>query len=466
MAMVAGLMFLCAGPAVATHQMNRMGRFTAPRFLIVPMTGWRARPISTTSLFHTLFNDFASEGDGTTYVQTGDIPAMWLRDSSAQTLPYLRFQRNFPNLRGRFAGVIERNARNIIIDPYANAFTARYGVWEEKWEVDSLAFPVKLLWNYWIATGDHTIFTKSVHRALTQIVVTYECEQQHERCSHYRYPYHTPTAYPYAGNTGMIWCGFRPSDDPVQYRYNIPQEMMAVVAMGELAALARDGYGDLALARRATLLAIQIDSGIQAYGRVYDFRGGWMYVYETDGLGHSSRMDDANLPDLLAMPSIGYRSSLDPVYLNTRRFVLSNQNPYYFRGRYAVGLGSPHTPAGWVWPLGIITRGLTATTSLETSESITTLAETDSREFLIHESFDPNAYWRYTRAQFGWANASYAELIFRSIAGFRAPDLNPVQDVLLFTSISQTPTLTSPLVQLENQERLNDVLGDLLDLLK
>ncbi|GAC1387593.1 MAG: glycoside hydrolase family 125 protein [Vulcanimicrobiaceae bacterium] len=460
------LALLCSSPALATHQMSRMGNFSAQRFLIIPMTGWRARPISTTSLFHTLFNDFASEEDGTTYVQTGDIPAMWLRDSSAQTLPYLRFGQTFPNLRGRFAGVIERNARNIIVDPYANAFTARYGVWEEKWEVDSLAFPVRLLWSYWGNTGDRTIFSKPVHRALTQIVSTYECEQHHERCSRYRTPYRTATAYPYAGNTGMIWCAFRPSDDAVAYRYNIPQEMMAVVAMRELAALARDGYGDLVLARRATLLAIQIDRGIQTYGRVYDFASGWMYIYETDGLGHFSRMDDANLPDLLAIPSIGYRSSMDPVYLHTRHFVLSNANPYYFRGRYAVGLGSPHTPPGWVWPLGIITRALTSTTSVETAESITTLAETDSREFLIHESFDPNAYWHYTRAQFGWANANYAELIFRSIAGFRAAEINPIDSVLPYEAVSQTPTLTTPFVQLENQERLRDVLGDLLDLLK
>ncbi|MBV9736919.1 MAG: glycoside hydrolase family 125 protein [Candidatus Eremiobacteraeota bacterium] len=451
-----------AQPARATHRMSLAPQFQAPRFLRVPLTGGRAEAITTSSLFHTIFNDFRVEPDGTTYVQTGDIPAMWLRDSSAQTIPYVRFQPIYPKLRTRFAGVIERDARNILVDPYANAFLPTYGVWENKWEVDSLSFFVLMTWVYWSETGDHTIFTRSVHDALRKIVQTYSCEQDHQRCSHYSYPVHVPTEFNYAGGTGMIWCAFRPSDDAVAYRFNIPQEMFATVALRALVALAMQGYGDLGLAVDAQGITDQVDAGIRAFGRYYDFRHGWMYVYETNGEGRRLLIDDANLPNLLSIPYYGYSNNLDPTYQRTRGFVLSPADPYYHTGRYASGLGSEHTPAGWVWPLGIVTRALTAQKWPETSESVTILAETDSEDGLIHESFYPNAYWKFTRAEFGWANALYAELIFRSVADFDDTTFGPAPPFLDLEPPSLTPRLTTPEVQLEDALRLIEVLGTLL----
>ncbi|GAC1654446.1 MAG: glycoside hydrolase family 125 protein [Vulcanimicrobiaceae bacterium] len=464
--MAAVVLLLSAFPARATHEMSKNPRLAAQRLLMVPLTGRRLRAIATTALFHTLFNDFASEGDGTTYVQTGDIPAMWLRDSAAQTIPYIRFQPFFPALRQRFAGVLERDARNILIDPYANAFTARYGVWERKWEIDSLASVIGLAYRYWRSTADRTTFTTALHAAMRAVVSTYECERHHQRCSNYPSGGRSKTSYNYAGETGLIWSAFRPSDDPVVYRFNIPQEMSAVVALKQLAVLARDGYNDANLAAAALGTAYGVESGIERYGHYYDFSSGWTYVYETDGEGHALRMDDANIPDLLSIPFIGYRDSRDPGYLNTRRFILSSENPYYYKGKYANGLGSPHTPAGWIWPLGIITRALTATSAVETSASITMLAETDSADFLIHESFDPNAYWHYTRTEFGWANALYAELIFRTIAGFGPQELSQEKPLTLFQPVWATPTLAPPIVQLENQGRLVQTLGDLLHMLQ
>lgn len=458
----AALLFALPAPASATHTTAASRTLGGPRFLIVPLTGGRQEAVSTTALFHTLFNDFSSAGDGTTYVQTGDIPAMWLRDSSAQTIPYIRFQRFYPVLRARFAGVLARNVRNVLTDPYANAFTQSYSVWERKWEIDSLGWVASLAWRYWQETGDRTIFTTGLHRALRTIVSTYACEQHHATCSHYAYPDRVLTEYNHAGNTGMIWSAFRPSDDAVRYRYNIPQQAFAVVALHQIAALAFNGYRDMRLAAQAGEVAAGVDDGIVRYGRHYDFKHGWEYAYETDGEGHYLLMDDANVPDLLAMPFFGYTDASDPIYLNTRGFVLSERNPYYFRGRYAEGLGSPHTPRGWVWPLGIVTRGLTATTSAETAQAVTTLAETDSREFLIHESFDANAYWHYTRAEFGWGNAFYAELLFRSVAGFRAAPYVPPDGILRLDSPTQTPALTRPLEQLLNRLRLVSALGRLL----
>jgi uncharacterized protein len=431
--------------------------------LVVPLTGRRARDIETASLFHTLFTDFFLEDDNTTYVQTGDIPAMWLRDSSAQTIPYVRYQSAYPILRGRFAGVIERNARNINTDAYANAFRADYTVWERKWEIDSLAWPVILASVYWRHTRDRTVLTPELHVALRMIVATYGCEERHRFCSRYSFEPPQPTSHDYNENTGMIWGAFRPSDDPVQYRFNIPQNALAVVALRDIADFAL-GYGDRELTQNARALAARVETGIQEYGRFFDpTRRQWMYPFETDGLGHYNLMDDANIPNLTTLPYVDWSSAFDPTYLSTRRFALSMDNPYYFSGKYATGLGSPHTPYGWVWPLGIIGRALTATSSKEVAESITTLAETDSETGMIHESFYPDGYWRFTRPEFGWANALYAELLFRSLAGDSATQFAVDGPILPFETRTPTPQLALPnFVQIENAGELNRALGQML----
>ena len=431
--------------------------------LIVPLTGQRHREIRTDSLFHTLFTDFYPEDDTTTFVKTGDIPAMWLRDSSEQTLPYLRFQSIFPVLRERFAGVVERNARNINKDAYAEAFDPDYGIFERKWEVDSLAWPMLLAYVYWDRTHDRTVFTPNLLVALKQVVFTYGCEEHHHRCNTYHWSHPVPTQAAYNTDTGMIWGAFRPSDDPVEYRFNIPQNTLAVVALRVIAKLAIQGYGNVALAQHALQVAARVQVGIERYGRFYDERrGAWMYAYETDGNGRFNMMDDANIPNLTCLPLSGWSSSEDPTYLATRNFALSPDNPWYFSGKYGEGLGSPHTPYGFIWPLGIIGRALTATSAREVAESITILAETDSEDGLIHESFYPGGYWRYTRADFGWANALYAELIFRSVAGFRGTTFFGESTVLPFEKMSQTPTLEPPIAQLENTGELLSTLARML----
>ena len=426
--------------------------------LDVPLTGHRVRPIEARSLFHTLDSDFFVQPDGTTYVQTGDIPAMWLRDAASQTLPYVRFSDLEPGLARQFRGVIAREATDITIDPYANAFTAQNMVWERKWEIDSLAWPVILAWVYHRQTNDVSIFTPKLHEAFRKIVATYRCEQRHATCSRYRWPHATTTVDTFNPYTGLIWSAFRPSDDPVRYRFNIPQNMFAIVALGDLSIMARDNYHDAALANDAAALAVDVEYGILQYATVYTDATHRIYAYETDGYGNYRFIDDANIPNLTTLPYIGWCSAYDPTYLATRSRILSVANPYYYSGKFAMGLGSPHTPPDWIWPLGIIGRALTATSSAEVDESLSELAETDSEGGLIHESFYDNGYWKFTRADFGWANALYAELIFRSVAGMSATPFTPGSTVIAGEPISATPTLVPLLVQLENQGRIYEAL--------
>ncbi len=421
------------------------------------------RPIQTETLFHELFADFFKEPDETTYVQTGDIPAMWLRDSAAQTIPYIRFVRSYSALHAAFYGVIQRDAKNILTDPYAEAFSADYHVWERKWEIDSLAWPVLLVFVYYADTRDSSIFTPTLHRAMQTIVTTLECEQHHASCSHYVWQQAVPTHDGYNPDTGMIWSAFRPSDDPVTYRFNVPQNAMAVVAMRLLARFAHEAFDDDALAQRATTLAAQVQIGVLRYGKVYNPKYGWMYVYETDGYGHDNMMDDANIPNLTTLPWYGWCATLDPVYLDTRRFTLSFDDPYYYTGKYATGLGSPHTPKGWVWPLGIIGAALTTTHRDEIVNAIDMLDRSDTLNGLMHESVNPNDPQQFTRPEFGWANAFWADLLFRTVAGYSATPIGFLSAMVPYERQSETPTVTPPWTQVSDRAELTRALGDLLE---
>lgn len=420
------------------------------------------RPIQTETLFHELFADFFSESDRTTYVQTGDIPAMWLRDSSAQTIPYIRFVSSYSSLRTVFSGVIGRDAKNVLVDPYAEAFSADYHVWERKWEIDSLAWPVLLVFVYYASTRDRRIFTPALHTAMTTIVTTLECEQRHASCSHYSWPEMVPTQNQYNPNTGLIWSAFRPSDDPVTYRFNIPQNAMAVVAMKLLARFAREAFSDEGLAQRATTLAARVQTGVMRYGKVYNPKYGWLYVYETDGYGHDNMMDDANIPNLTTMPWYGWCANNDPFYLDTRRFMLSFDNLYYYSGKYATGLGSPHTPRGWVWPLGIIGAALTTTRREEIVHAIDMLDQSDTLNGLMHESVDPNDPQHFTRPEFGWANAFWADLLFRTVAGYPATPLGYLSAMVPGERQNEIPTITPPWTQLSDRGELVRTLGRLI----
>ena len=267
---------------------------------------------------------------------------MWLRDSSAQTIPYIRYQAAFPVLRGRFAGVIERNARNILTDPYANALQADYHVWERKWEVDSLAWPVILASVYWRSTHDRTVFTKDLHRALASIVRTYRCEEHHRDAAATGIRIASIPTTNTTKRPDMIWGAFRPSDDAVEYRFNIPQNAFAVVALRDIEQLALDGYGDRSLALQARALGARVQLGIERYGRFYNRqRHAWMYAYETDGLGKYNLMDDANIPNLTTLPYIDWCSPFDATYLATRDVRAQHGQPVLLCRTVRAGAGKP-----------------------------------------------------------------------------------------------------------------------------
>ena len=388
-------------------------------------------PLTENAFLNTIQTTVQPQKDGTTFVITGDIPAMWLRDSSAQLVNYIPFAKDSPEVRTILEGAMEKQARLICLDPYANAFNAapngngfqdetqrNPNVWERKFEVDSLCAPLFLLHEYWKRTRFSTVFSDTVHEMIRCVAATFLREQRHET-SEYSFqrlncpetdtlPCHgrgTPVSY-----TGMVWSGFRPSDDRCEYGYLIPANMMAVQALKKAAEIASVIYRDASLAETCIRLAGEIENGILKYGIVDTPDFGKILAYETDGFGHYLLMDDANSPSLLSLPYLGAVLPSDPLYQNTRKFILSGSNPYYYEGACARGIGSPHTPRGYVWHIAIIMQALTSTEPAEILQCLSMLADTTAGTNFMHESFDPDCPQKYTRPWFAWANTLLAQL--------------------------------------------------------
>ncbi|NLB90251.1 MAG: glycoside hydrolase family 125 protein [Clostridiales bacterium] len=368
--------------------------------------------------------------DNDTFFITGDIPAMWLRDSTMQVAHYLPLLSKDPFLQQSIFGLIQRQAKCINIDPYANAFNqtpsgASYDsndrtqqspwVWERKYEVDSLAFFLWLIHRFFSLSQDSRLFTPQVLTAIDHILHLWNTEQHHETLSSYRFERDTdlitetlqregkgtPTAY-----TGMTWCGFRPSDDACTYHYLIPSNMFACVVLENMALWPIEKN----ILAKATVLAKEIREGIYAHAIIDTPTHGKVYAYEVDGLGNALLMDDANLPSLLSAPWFEFCSKEDPIYQNTRRLILSKENPFYYSGSYGKGIGSPHTPPEYIWHISLAMEGLTAGSSKEKLAILQTMQATDANTGHMHEGFYVNDPNQFTRSWFAWADSMFALL--------------------------------------------------------
>lgn len=394
--------------------------------------------------------------DGTVFLITGDIPAMWLRDSAAQLMPLLRLGGGAEAAQFAVA-VLRRQLDCIVLDPYANAFNPEPNgaghrkdlternpwVWERKYEVDSLCYPLLLAYRIWRRYDRADVFEARFWQAFGRILETWENEQDHQNRSLYRFRrrlgrrYNTLTRGgrgPEVAVTGMTWSGFRPSDDANRYGYNVPGNMFASVVLGRVVEIAETVRTPIParvsasvpvsvpdLVARATHLRAEIDRGIRDHALIDDPITRPRWAYEVDGRGGVLEMDDANIPSLLALPLIGYCRADDPVYLATRAFVLSERNPYFYRGSAASGVGSPHTPRRHVWPIAIAAASLTSTDPADKRAAIDTLLATHAGTTRIHESFHVDRPNSWTRAWFSWAEAVFCELVL-DCCGYQHPD--------------------------------------------
>ncbi len=377
------------------------------------------------------------EGRPDTYVITGDIDAMWQRDSTAQVWPYLPFAKEDKRLQLLIAGVINRQVENIIYDPYANAYYKDHaiesewkdditemkpGIHERKWEIDSLCYPVRLSHNYWKITNDTSIFDANWSKAAKLIISTFREQQRKENPGPYKFERKTSWAtdgvplggygYP-AKPVGLIYSMFRPSDDATIFPLFIPANFFAAVSLKQMAEIFTSIYNDAAAAKECTAFAKEVEAAIQKYGIIKDPNFGEIYAYEVNGLGSYNLMDDANIPSLLSLPYLGAVPVNDPVYQNTRKFLFSEFNPFYFKGKAGDGIGGPHVGIDMIWPLSIIMRGLTSTDDKEIKNCIMLLQKTHGNTGFMHESFHKDDPTKFTRKWFAWANTLFGEFIWK-----------------------------------------------------
>ena len=382
------------------------------------------------------------QGHPDTFVVTGDIDAMWLRDSSAQVLPYVALCKDDKPLAGLIEGVIRRHARQILLDPYANAFLRNPtdsplswavhdktdmlpGVGERKWEIDSLCHTVRLAWSYWHTTRDTAPFDTTWQKSAWKILQTFQQQQRKTGPG----PYHFQRSSPVPTDTlmlsgygnparpnGLICSMFRPSDDACTYSHFIPANLFAVTTLHRISEIALTLYADHDLATQCNQLAAEVSQAVDRHAIVTHPIHGKIYAYEIDGFGNTLCMDDANAPSLLSLPYLGSIDLHSPLYQATRRFALSPDNPYFFRGSAAEGIGGPHIGLSYIWPMSITVRALTSTDDAEIALCLKTLRNTTANTHFMHEAFHKNNPADFTRPWFAWANTLFGELILKLAA--------------------------------------------------
>lgn len=389
-------------------------------------------------------------GKNDTFVYTGDIHAMWLRDSGAQVWPYVQLVNSDPELKNMVEGVIRRQFKCINLDPYANAFNdgPTGGEWmsdftdmipdvhERKWEIDSFCYPIRLAYSYWKKTGDNSVFDGEWLAAINNIYNTFIAQQRKNGDKGpYRFRRKTDRALDTLNNDGwgapVSGCGlivscFRPSDDATTFQYLIPSNFFAVTSLRKAAEILETVNGDKELAAKCNALANEVADALKQHAVYNHPEFGPIYAFEVDGFGNKHLMDDANVPSLLAMPYLGDVDIDDPVYRNTRRFVWSESNPYFFRGKAGEGIGGPHIGYDMAWPMSIMMKAFTSTDDNEIRDCITMLLNTDAETGFIHESFNVDNASNFTRPWFAWQNTLFGELIVKLVEEGKIDLLNSI----------------------------------------
>ncbi len=412
-----------------------------------PKLRWMFANCFPNTLDTTVHYNIDENGRPDTFVYTGDIHAMWLRDSGAQVYPYVQLAAADPELRKLIAGVLNRQFACIMLDPYANAFNAEPigGEWqsdrtkmtpwlhERKWEIDSLCYPLRLAYHYWKTTGDTSVFDEQWLGAVEAIVRTFREQQRRDNRGPYYFQRRTERATDTMINNGMgapvnpvglIASAFRPSDDATTLLFLVPSNFMAVSSLRKAAEIVETVNGRHDLAGQCRTLADEVETALYEYAVVEHPSFGDIYAFEVDGFGTRIMMDDANVPSLLAMAYLGDVDFDDPVYRNTRNYVLSTSNPYFFRGTAAEGIGGPHIGYDMIWPMSIIMRAFTSTDDEEIKWCLQTLLATDGGMGFMHESFHKDDPSRFTRAWFAWANTLFGELVLKLVDDGKVELLN------------------------------------------
>lgn len=389
------------------------------------------------------------EGKNETFVYTGDIHAMWLRDSGAQVWPYVQLCNRDGKLKDMVEGVIRQQLKLINIDPYANAFNdgPTGGEWmsdltdmnpnvhERKWEIDSLCYPIRLAYEYWKVTGDDSIFDSEWLKAIGNILETFTTQQRKNGVGPYVFQRKTERALDTLNNggngspvnpVGLIVSCFRPSDDATTLQFLVPSNFFAVSVLRKASEILKNVNNDAATAARCDALADEVQQALDKYAVVNHPKYGKVYAFEVDGFGNHYMMDDSNAPSLLSLPYLSDVDVNDPIYQNTRRLVWSQDNPYFFKGKAGEGIGGPHVGYDMVWPMSVMMKAFTSTDDKEIADCIRSVMNTDNETGFIHESYHKDDPANFTRPWFAWQNTLFGELILKLVDEGKVDLLNSI----------------------------------------
>jgi len=392
------------------------------------------------------------DGKDDTVVYTGDIHAMWLRDSSGQLWPYIPYANSDAELKNMLAGALRRQFKCIIIDPYANAFLDPFDpnpnhewqtdltdmkpeLHERKWEIDSLAYPLRLAYEYWKVTGDASVFDALWIEAMENILRTFKEQQRKDGLGPYKFMRKTERQLDTVNNNGLgnpvkpvglIISTFRPSDDATTFQFLVPSNFFAVSSLRKAAEILETVNNRADMAKECRDLADEVETALKAYAVNQHPVYGPIYAFEVDGFGNQYLMDDSNAPSLLSLAYLGDVDVNDPIYQNTRRFVWSDSNPYFFKGKAGEGIGGPHIGYDMAWPMSIMMKAFTSQDDQEIKECIQMLVDTDAETGFMHESFDVNDATKYTRSWFAWQNSLFGELILKQVKEGKIDLLNSI----------------------------------------
>jgi meiotically up-regulated gene 157 (Mug157) protein len=402
-----------------------------------PELGWLFENCFPNTLDTTVFVK-AKGAKPDTYVITGDIDAMWLRDSTAQMWPYLPMMKSDATLQNLVAGLIHRQTKCILKDPYANAFyddESKQGEWkddvtemkpgihERKWEIDSLCYPIRLAYHYWKETKDASPFDQQWKAGIESTLKVFIEQQRKKDQGPYTFQRKTTWAtdgVPLGGYgypvkpVGLICSMFRPSDDATIFPFLIPSNFFAVVSLKQASEMVKEISKDSTLATALAALAREVEDALKIHATIDHPSFGKVYAFEVNGFGSYNLMDDANVPSLLSLPYLGAVKSDDPVYLNTRKLLLSDNNPFFFKGKAGEGIGGPHVGIDMIWPLSIIIRGLTSTNEQEIKQCVQMLKRSHGDTGFMHEAFHKDDDKRFTRKWFAWANTIFGEFLWHT----------------------------------------------------
>ena len=420
------------------------------RMLTNPRLAWMFANCFPNTLDTTVhFRTDEEDGMDDTFVYTGDIHAMWLRDSGAQVWPYVQLANDDEALRRMIAGVINRQFKLINIDPYANAFNdgPTGGEWmsditdmnpnvhERKWEIDSHCYPIRLAYGYWKETGDTSVFGEVWIQAIKNILKTLKEQQRKDGVGPYYFMRKTErqldtkccNGYGNPVNpVGLIVSSFRPSDDATTFDFLVPSNFFAVTSLRKAAEILTTVNKNKELAKECRALADEVEAALKKYAVVEHPKYGKIYAFEVDGFGNTYLMDDSNAPSLLSMAYLGAVDVNDPIYQNTRRFVWSEDNPYFFKGTAGEGIGGPHIGYDMIWPMSIMMKAFTSRDDAEIKWCMETLMKTDAGTGFMHESFHKDNPEKFTRAWFAWQNTLFGELVLKLIEDGKLDLLNSI----------------------------------------